>query len=422
MRSSPGILHLALVYALTAVACAACARAASAQSTATRTISRTEAVSIALEHGTRSAVASAAARAAHAGVLSAREIANPTLSASYSKSTPLYHAIVSIPLDFLLRRSLQVNAALSASEAAEYRLAFELAMVELEVDTLYTRAAALAARAAISRENAVSADSLLDIARVRRDVGDASDLDVELARVNAGQALNAFATDSLAAVSALLDLQGALGMPAERVSVALDDTLAAPSSDSLSSLASLVGATGSAGVPLPVAAARLDLQAAERSLALERRSSWNGISLEAGVEADDPSGSEPGLLPTFGLSIPLPLFSRNRGAIAVATVERDRARVELDAARRESAMLLARARRDLAAAANRAARDRELVASANRVARLSLQAYAEGEYPIATVLEAQRNARDVLLQLIDDVAALQGTAAALRLYTSTALP
>jgi hypothetical protein len=96
--------------------------------------------------------------------------------------------------------------------------------------------------------------------------------------------------------------------------------------------------------------------------------------------------------------------------------------VELAAARRESAALVASARRELAAAAVRAARDRELVASADRVARMSLRAYAEGAYPLANVLEAQRNARAVLAQLIDDTAAVNGAAAALRLYSATALP
>jgi hypothetical protein len=53
---------------------------------------------------------------------------------------------------------------------------------------------------------------------------------------------------------------------------------------------------------------------------------------------------------------------------------------------------------------------------------MSLQAYAEGAYPLANVLEAQRNAREVLAQLIDDTAALAGAAAALRLYSITVVP
>ncbi len=404
------------------VALAAGTASTHAQSSGTRSITRADAVELALERGTRAALASATVRTARAGVLAARTLANPTLSATYSKSTPQYHAIVDVPLDFLVRRPLEVSAALSASEAARYRAAFERAAIEFEVDTLYTRAAARSAHSILSRANAMAADSLLTIARVRRDAGDASDLDVELARVNAGQAENTAATDSLAVAAALLDLQSALGVPATRVTIALADTLALPAGDSLARLASMVAPAAPAGVPVAVAAAERDVRAAEESLALERRGVWSGLALQAGIEAHDPSGSEPGLLPTFGLSIPLPLLSRNRGAIALAAASRDRARVELSAARRESTALLASARRELAAAANRAARDRELVASADRVARMSLQAYAEGAYPLANVLEAQRNAREVLAQLIDDTAALSGAAAALRLYSTTVVP
>lgn len=421
MRAFLAIRHTTLASAL-AIALAASAPPAGAQSSGTQRLTREEAVQLALSRGTRAALASATARAAHAGVLSARALANPTLSATYSKSVPQYHAIVDIPLDFLVRRPLQVSAALSASDAATYRLAFERAAVEFEVDTLYTSAAAQSARAALSHANAVDADSLLTLARVRLDAGDASELDVELARVNAGQAENTAAADSLSATAALLDLQTALGIPSTRVTVVLADTLALPSSDSLARLAAMTGQAAPTGVPLPVAAAQQDVRSAEQSLALEKRGVWSGLALQAGIETHDPTGSETGILPTFGLSIPLPLFSQNRGAIALAAANRDRARVELAAARRESAALVASARRDLAAAASRAARDRELVASANRVARMSVQGYAEGAYPLVNVLEAQRNARDVLAQLISDTAAVIGAAAALRLYSTTVVP
>jgi outer membrane protein TolC len=421
MRGLFAIRRTTFVTAL-GVALAASALSARGQSSEARRLTRAEAVELALARGTRAALANATVRAARAGVLAARALANPTLSATYSKSTPRYHAIVDVPLDFLVRRPREVSAALSASDAARYRLAFERAAIEFETDTLYTRAVAHSAHAALSRANAADADSLLTVAQVRRDAGDASDLDVELARVNAGQAENSAAADSLEAISALLDLQGALGMPASHVGVVLADTLALPPSDSLARLASTTGLAPAAGVALAVAAAEQDVRSAEESLALQRRGIWNGLALQAGVEAHDPSGSEPGLLPTFGLSVPLPLFSWNRGAVALAAASRDRARLELEAARRESAALMAGARRELAAAASRAARDRELVASADRVARLSLQAYAEGAYPLANVLEAQRNAREVLAQLIDDTAALSGAAAALRLYSTTVAP
>ena len=377
-------------------------------------VTRDSAVAMALLHGSRAALAGATARGAAARVRAAGAFANPTLAASYSKSVPQYHAILDLPLDFITLRGLRLAAARSASEAAQLRLAFARAAIRLDVDTLYTIAAARRARAALSLRNAIDADSLLAVASVRRSAGDASDLDVDVASINAGRARNVAAADSAGVIASVLDLQQTLGLAADAQALALADSLALPASDSA---ASARGTT-----PLSVAAAQRDLEAADRAVALERRSIWSGLALQAGVENHDPTGAEPGLLPTFGVSVPIPLFSQGQGAIAVAEAERDRARVELLAAQRESVALIAKARRDLATSTGRVARDRLLVETANRVARRSLQAYAEGAYPLTTVLEAQRNARDTLSELIDDLVAANAAAAALRLYSGTLTP
>ena len=403
-----------------ALACAALllgggfARAHAQQPSVLAPLTRDSAISLALAHGSRAAIANAAARSAAARVREAGTVANPLLTASYSKSLPQYHASVDFPLDFLTLRGLRVASARSSSEAAQLRLAFERAAIRLDVDTSYTIASARRARARLSLRNAVDAESLLTIAGVRRSAGDASELDVDVARISAGRARNLAVADSQAAVAATLELQQALGLPASRQTIAIADSLDVPRPDTTihGDSAATNGATS-----LPVAAAQRDLQAATQTLALERRNVWSGLALQAGVENHDPTGGEPGLLPTFGVSVPLPLFNQGQGAIAVAQAERDRARAELAAAERESSALVARARSDLAAASQRVARDRQLVETANRVARLSLQAYVEGAYPLTTVLEAQRNARDTLADLIDDLVAANTAVAALRLYT-----
>jgi cobalt-zinc-cadmium efflux system outer membrane protein len=371
-------------------------------------ISRDSAVSLALAHGSRAAIAGADSRAAAARVRQAGMHANPLLSTSYSKAVPQYHASIDFPLDFLTLRSLRIATARSASEAAQLRLAFERAAIRLDVDTSYTIAASRRARGVLSLRNAADAESLLTVATVRRSAGDASDLDVDVARISAGRARNAAAADSEASVAALLELQQALGLPVDTPTIVIADSLDVPRVDTLGTATSL-----------SVAAAQSDLRSSEQALALERRSIWSGLALQAGVENHDPTGSETGILPTVGISIPLPLFSQGQGSIAVAEAERDRARAQLAAAQRVSAAQVARARRELAAATARVARDRLLVETANRVARLSLQAYTEGEYPLTTVLEAQRNARDTLAELIDDLVSANTAAAALRLYTET---
>ena len=393
------------------------AAGAAAQRASLMAITRDSAVSLALARGSRSALANATARSASAKVRAAGAISNPLLSASYSKAIPQYHATVDIPLDFLTLRSLRVASARSASEAANIRLAFERASIRLDVDTSYTIAAARRARAALSLRNATDAESLLVVAGVRRSAGDASDLDVDVASINAGRARNVAAADSAEAVAAILELQQALGLAASVQSITISDSLEVPLSDS--SLLIDTARADSGALTLSVAAAQRDLQSADQALALERRSVWSGLALQAGVENHDPTGAEPGLLPTVGVSVPLPLFNQGQGAVAVAQAERDRARVELAAAQRESAALIAKARRDLAASLMRVVRDRRLVETANRVARLSLQAYVEGAYPLTTVLEAQRNARDTLSELIDDLVAANAAAATLRLYSGT---
>jgi hypothetical protein len=80
---------------------------------------------------------------------------------------------------------------------------------------------------------------------------------------------------------------------------------------------------------------------------------------------------------------------------------------------------LTRAERERAIALANVARDETLIASANRVAALSLTAYQEGAAPLATAIEAQRNAREILTQYIDDLAAAWIATAALRVRTLT---
>jgi cobalt-zinc-cadmium efflux system outer membrane protein len=243
---------------------------------------------------------------------------------------------------------------------------------------------------------------------VRRDAGDASELDVLLATVNAGQAANVTAADSLTYVSTLFDLQAVMGLDANRVVIAPIDSLTLPASPNADAVPIRA---------LPVAAAELALTAADLSVRAQRRSVFAPFSIQAGIEHGDPS--QPGILPTFGVSIPLPLLNRNRGPIAVAEAERERARAELALARIETQSAIGRAIRSRNLALEKIQRDRLLVESATRIAAMSLTAYREGAQGLPAVLEAQRNARDILSQYIDDLATAWIATATLGLYNLT---
>ena len=98
------------------------------------------------------------------------------------------------------------------------------------------------------------------------------------------------------------------------------------------------------------------------------------------------------------------MFDRNRGADRPGRGGAVRATAELTLAQVDARNQIAHALRERENALARVARDRLLVTSANRVVAMSLTAYREGASSLSNVLEAQRTARDVLAQYIDDLA------------------
>jgi outer membrane protein, heavy metal efflux system len=374
-------------------------------------LTRQQAIESAVSRGARAALARADTLVGSALLRSARQWDNPSLAFSYSKSVPNYHGVVDLPLDITGARSARVQSAEAARLASQYRFRFERAAAALDADTTYTRALAAAEHLRLARRNSKDADSLRRMSIVRRDAGDASDLDVLLATVNAGQAANLAASDSLIYVSTLFDLQAAMGIDTSRVAVAPVDSLTHTPARS---------ADGIQGRPLPIAAAEQSLAAANFSVRAQRRSIFAPFSLQAGIEHGDPS--QPGLLPTFGVSIPLPLLNRNRGPIAQAEAERERARAELALAQVQTKSAIGRAIRSRNLALDKIERDRLLVESATRIAAMSLTAYREGAQGLPAVLEAQRNARDILSQYVDDLAEAWIASAILGLYNVPSPP
>ncbi|HEX3866618.1 MAG TPA: TolC family protein [Gemmatimonadaceae bacterium] len=387
------------------VACAVRAASTAAQTP----LSRIDAVRGALDHGARLGVARADTAVANAQLIAARALPNPSVSGSYSRSYPNYHFSADIPIDLPGRRQTRIRSAALALQAADLRFQFAHATIELDADTTYTHAIAARDHLVLSRRNAGDADSLLHMVERRRDAGDASDLDVEVARVSSGQQANVATSDSLTWISSLLDLQAVLGMPSDRLEIAASDSLSSPPA------AILPGAT-----TVTEAAASLSLESALLATRLQHRSMFSTPSLSLGFEYRDQPAI--GIEPTFGLGIGLPLFDRNRGAIAQAEAEQARAAAEVTLARVEAHNEIAHALRERENAMSKVARDRDLVASADRVAAMSLTAYREGASSLPNVLEAQRNARDVLSQYIDDLANAWIATAELRILALTPSP
>ncbi len=372
-----------------------------------RAVTRADAIATALGSGARLRIARADSSAAGATLRIARQFENPLLGGQYTGSTPREHYTLDVPVDLPWIRRARVGVAQAALVAADKRFLFEREAVAYDVDTTYTRAQVAVARRALSAQSARDADSLLVLARLRRDAGDASEFDVQLATVVAGQLAGAASADSLDAASLLLTLQSLMGQPSADVAIALADSL----------VPSAAARGGGAGTPLLVRAAQEDLRSAQLAVSFQQRSLFTGTSLSFGYETRDPNGTGSSLLPSFGLALPLPLFNRNRAAVALAESQRRRAEASLRLAESELAAATARATRTLVVANARVVRSLQWQGSAQRVAALSLLAYQEGAATLPAVLEAQRAAREARAQYLDDVAAVQIAAGLVHLLT-----
>lgn len=383
------------------------------------TVSRIDATRLAIAHSPRVAQFRADSSAASAQFALARQFENPTLGASYSRSEPQAHFTLDVPLDFPRARQSRINAARSNVAVTMLRNTFGRHAIELDVDTAYSRAQAAAARALLSQQTTRDADSLLSIARLRRDAGDASELDVELATVFAGQMANTALTDSLQELASRMSLQTLMGLPFDSAQIALSETISLTSATSVagaevSALSNAIDALSSSAF-LPIAAAQGDVETANLRVMAEQRRKFAAPSLSVGFEAVQSGSSGP--LPTVGLALPLPLFNHNSANIQVSQAELARARADLAIAKLEQTALITNANREATAARARLVRSGQLVASANRIAAMSITAFREGASPLATVLDAQRSARETLTQYAEDVAALRVAESVLRFVT-----
>ena len=181
----------------------------------TTSLSRSEAIQTALERGARLAVARAdtvCGRRADHGCASLSRILRSR--ASYSKSVPTYHYRCRHPVRISVAlRQLRDSFGGARTEGREPARAIRLAPPSPSTPTPRTLAPSPRAIASRCRgATSLDADSVLHMVERRRDAGDASEMDVELARVSAGQQANLAVGDSLTLISTLLDLQAVLGM------------------------------------------------------------------------------------------------------------------------------------------------------------------------------------------------------------------
>jgi cobalt-zinc-cadmium efflux system outer membrane protein len=196
------------------------------------------------------------------------------------------------------------------------------------------------------------------------------------------------------------------------------DTIVVALTDSLNVVSRTVVPPSSVVYSVPaVAAASSAVTAAQQTLLFQRRSVFTAPSIQFGADARDPTNPDQGLLPTIGISLPLPFFNRNGGEVAAARAEVTRAQAELAIVRLDASTQLARAYRMQTVAEARIARERTILDAATHNVSMTERAYTEGQMAIGDILEARRAQRDAQSQYVTDLVAVNVGAALVRVLT-----
>ncbi len=288
------------------------------------------------------------------------------------------------------KRSNRRASAEAGVASADARFADTGRLLDAAVVKAYVAAAVAAKNAALARESAASFARTATLAREREAAGDISSAERAQVEIAAGRFLADAAQADLGAANARRTLAALLSRP----SVALAEDLDA-----------IAAAVDEAPLPADdasVLAKRPDLLALDAAvrrtaadLALQKAFRVPDPTLQVQYEREPPDQRN---TIGFGVSFPIPLFNRNSGAIRAASAAAESARRDLARGRVRTEQDLAATREALEIARERAGRlAGELVPKATAVRETVRYAYEQGGASLLELLEAERNANDLLV-------------------------
>lgn len=288
---------------------------------------------------------------------------------------------LAIPLELGGKRGARMDVARADSRAAALDLAAGRARIEAEVAAAFHAAYLAQEHVALAAQVSESGRRSSDAAARRVQAGKVSPVEEARARVAEAN----WRIEGVAAQKELdearIKLASLLGSEARAIG-----SLAAPGAPEASALR--LQALVDAAPAMQRAAA--EVEAGSAALKLERAQRLPDVSLIVGSKREGPE-RERVRQNIVGLSIPLPLFNRNQGAILAAERRADKARAELEATRlriRAEAQQ-AHARMQAALQQERLVRE-DVLPGARYAAEAALKGFEAGKFNYVEVLDAQR--------------------------------
>jgi len=342
-----------------------------------------------------------------AGIRTAGEISNPTISYSATRDEPHESLFFDQQIQIGGQRGRRIAEARQESSLADVDVATAERQVRREVRETFYGAALALGRTAEREEALTLAKRIRDIAQQRFQSGDVPQLEVIQAQLEESRAeadLTVTKEEEKVAWSALNAL---LNEPAE-TDWQLQGTLEDTPSDA--QLADLLNRAAQQSPELQHLAQELKVEQSHESLLRAER--VPDIGLELGVDLNAPHDYRVG--PRGQITVGLPLFARSQGEIAQSEATQRQLNASLDATRRSTAGRVEQAYYELHARRIQVDLYRNtLLPSGRKLEDLAEQSYQAGKSDILYVLAAQHDVQQLQSDYLDSLYALQAAYAEL---------
>jgi cobalt-zinc-cadmium efflux system outer membrane protein len=285
------------------------------------------------------------------------------------------------------QRSARREVVTRALRTAELRVAVARAETRARVRAAYVGTQLALARVEAAQQREALVTKLLDAVSARVASGASSNVDLELARLERGSAARARVDATLAAADAQARLRLLIGLPPARA-LALDAKAAAPPVRG-EALPVLLSRAQAQRAELAALAAGLD--EIDADITRLRRETIPSPTLFAELQRDLPGQ----LFVGGGVAIPIPLWRRQQGELAVARADRLRVEEERTLVERDVALEVERAFQ--AEGAQREMTqllDREVLPSADAAVTLMTEGWRAGKFDLFRLLQTSRDASE----------------------------
>ena len=285
------------------------------------------------------------------------------------------------------QRSARREVVSRALRTAELRVAVARAETRARVRAAYvgTQLALARVDAATQREALVA--KLLDAVSARVAGGASSSVDLQLARLERGSAARSRVDATLAASDALARLRLLVGLPPAQ-KLDLDAKAAAPALRA-EALPVLLGRAQAQRAELAALASGID--EIDADITRLRREAIPSPTLFADLQRDLPGQ----LFVGGGVAIPIPLWRRQQGELAVARADRTRVLEERTLVERDVALEVERAfQSELAQREMTQLLDREVLPAADAAVTLMTEGWRAGKFDLFRLLQTSRDASE----------------------------